>query len=408
MSFPKTLRSDFPIFEKKCWNNELCYLDNAATTHKPNAVIEAVSEFYRFQNASVHRGIYSQAESATAQFEAVRTIVSSFIGSDSNEIVFTSGATEGINFVADAWGFHNIKAGDHIVVSEAEHHANLLPWLRLAERKNAKIIFIPINKDTDQLDFDESIITCRTKLVAVTHCSNVLGNVWKHGDLDLLVKKARAVGAKILLDGAQSVAHQKIDVKTLDIDFFVFSAHKIMGPTGLGFLFIKSNVQDDVQPYQVGGVMVHSALPGSLKWRTGPQKFEAGTQPVAQVIGFGAAINYINEKINFCKLSSHENSLCEKIISFLKSVPGVKVLGPKSDSKHIVSFAVAVVHAHDLADFLGECGVAVRAGHHCAQLLHNCLGVEATVRASVFCYNTAQDIDCFINAFNKARSIFGL
>ncbi|MFC1854647.1 aminotransferase class V-fold PLP-dependent enzyme, partial [Candidatus Dependentiae bacterium] len=347
------------------------------------------------------------AELVTESFEGVRAKVAEFVGAGQDEIIFTSGSTEGINFVADAWGRQNIGVDDEIIVTEAEHHANLLPWLRLSERVGAKIVYIPINSDSFKLDFDQTLLNERTKLVAVTHSSNVLGNIWNPGDFSRLIGLAKDCGAKVLVDAAQSVPHQKVDVRSLGADFLVFSGHKIMGPTGIGVLYINSDLFGQVEPYKVGGAMVHSALPGKLRWKDAPHKFEAGTPPIAQVVGLGAAIDYMNEKIDFRALREHENELCSDIVDFLSSYPSVSLFGSE-DERHLVTFAVKGLHAHDLAASCGENDVMIRAGHHCAQLLHEKLDVVATARISVFCYNTKRDVDQFKEAFEKACKVFGV
>jgi cysteine desulfurase / selenocysteine lyase len=408
----KFLRNKFPFFSSQNSDGlNMAYLDSAATAQKPEEVINFITDFYSNKNASVHRGIYELAENVSNEFESVRGKVAKFINTKfSEEIIFNSGTTAGINFIADAWGRNEIGPGDNILITQAEHHSNLLPWQRLAKRTGATLSFIPINNKTFLLDFDESLITKNTKLVAITHSSNVLDYVWKEGDLERLIKKAHSVGAKVLLDGAQSVAHQKVDLQKLDVDFFVFSSHKIAGPTGAGVLFIKKELHNQVEPYQVGGGMVQSvSISGDSVWLKAPNKFEAGTPPIAQVIGLGKAIDFFESNINFDDLKNHEAKLCSELIDFLSNQDGVKILGNKetlSEKGHVVSCELSDVHAHDMAAKLGESGVAVRAGNHCAQPLHDALGVGASLRISFFCYNTMDDVIKFKDAFLQAKKFF--
>lgn len=403
----KTIKSYFPIFAN---NSSLVYLDNAATTQKPQSVIDAVSHFYAHDNANVHRGIYESGESATSLYEQVREKIAKFINAtdlsatdpsatDPSEIIFTSGTTEGINFVADTWGRAHLKSGDEIVLTQAEHHSNLLPWQRLAKRTGAVLRFIEIDTETYLPINPESVITEKTKFVAVAHVSNVLGHIWQEGQLESLIKKAHSVGAKVLVDAAQSAPHQKIDVQELGADFLVFSGHKMCASTGIGILYIKKELHDEVEPYQLGGSMVHSATFYDATSKEAPQKFEAGTPAIAQVIGFGAAIDFLNEHIDFELLAKHEQELCKQMYDGLQDISGVKVLGNRelmTIHGHLASFAVQGLHAHDIAALLANKDIAVRAGHHCAQPLAQVLGIESSVRASLYFYNTQEDIETFL------------
>lgn len=408
------LRCDFPILNRVVDSNPLIYLDNAATSQKPEFVIDAISEFYKKHNANILRGVYPLAEQATTMYEDARLKVAKFINAaDSSEIVFTGGTTEGINFIADSWAERNLKEGDEILLTEVEHHANFLPWALLAEKKGVKLKFIKIDPTiivgpkTFELEFDQNLITEKTKLVAVTNSSNVLGDVWPKGKLEEVVKKAHNVGAKVLIDAAQSVAHQKVDVQKLKADFLVFSSHKMFGPTGIGVLYIKKDVQDDVEPYRVGGSMVYSAVCKPPTWAEAPAKFEAGTPPIAQAVGLCAAIDYLNENINFDELKKYESSLCAKLIDGLQKIDGINILGNIETLKqcsHLVSFFVDDVHVHDIASMIGDKNICVRAGHHCAQPLFAKLNVQASLRVSFCFYNTEKEIDIFLNALQEAIS----
>jgi len=406
------IKSKFPIFENHEKKGEkLIYLDNAATTQKPKQVIDSISDFYSNFNATVHRGIYELSEKATELYESTRDKVKDFINaSDRNEIVFTSGATEGINFVAESWVLQHLKSGDEIVLTQAEHHANLVPWQRVAERIGAKIKFIEL--DTENFEFKEpgdNFFNENTKLVSLVHVSNVLGNIWKDGQLESIIKRSHDVGAKVLIDAAQSVPHYKVDVRKLDIDFLVFSGHKMFGPTGVGVLYVKKDLHNEVEPYKVGGSMVYSVTFDKTTWQQAPNKFEAGTPAIAQVVGLGATIDFINENINFDDLRNHEEKLCVQMFESLKSIDGIKILGNKSSLMccgHLITFTIDGVHAHDVASMLGTKGVCVRAGHHCAQPLLNLFNVESTVRASLYAYNTEEDIETFIRELNEVVEEF--
>jgi cysteine desulfurase/selenocysteine lyase len=398
----KQLRKDFPILSQSIDGNRLIYCDNAATTHKPQSVIDAVVECYTRYNSNIYRGIHTFAEKATQRYEDAREKVAHFINAHPQEIIFTSGTTDGINFVAQAWAKRHIGVGDNIVITELEHHANLLPWQRVAQETGATLRFIPVLPDgTLDVSHLDTIITESTKLVSVVHVSNAVGT---HNDIGLIIKKARVVGARVLIDAAQSIAHQKIDVKKLDGDFLVFSGHKIMAPTGVGVLFIKKELHNDVEPYRVGGGMVQNAIMYDATWLNAPHKFEAGTPPIAQVIGLGAAIDYIKNNINFDDLCTYEASLCSQLIDGLSLIDRVKILGPIEELKkrgHLVSFLVEPYHSHDVAAFLNLRGIAVRAGHHCAQPFAAKLGYDASVRVSFFFYNTPEEVDFIIKAIQE-------
>jgi len=383
------IRSDFPIFTH---HKDLIYLDSAATTHKPAQVIDAVRNFYEKEYAPVYRSIYKSAERATILYEEARTTVAQFIGSNSHEIAFTKGATEGVNLVAAA--LENYFApGDELVLTELEHHSNMVPWQQLAIKKNLIIKYIPINSlgilDLSTLD---TIITPKTKLVAVTHCSNVTGIFT---DINPIIKRARQVNALLLLDAAQSVPHIKIDVKELDTDFLVFSGHKMLASTGIGVLYAHTRIHELLNPYQTGGSMVYDVDYTHVSWRSFPYKFEAGTPNAASAIGLAAAIRYMQDSFSFADLQKHEEELCRALLFGLQKVPGLTLLGDGS-ARHLVSFTLETWHAHDIAAYFDMHGIAVRAGHHCAQPLHKKLGLSGSVRISFYVYNTLQEVEKII------------
>ncbi len=383
------LRSDFPYFKL---HKDGIYLDNAATTHKPQQVIDAVSDFYAYNYAPVYRSIYKGAEAATQLYEDARTTVADFIQAEHNEIAFTKGATESINLVAAALeDFFSV--GDEIVLSELEHHANLVPWQELARKKNLTIRYIPVDKDAililDQLD---TLITPKTKLVAVSHCSNVTGI---YTDIGTIIKRARQVDALVLLDAAQSVAHRKIDVKILDVDFLVFSGHKLFAPTGIGILYAHKRTHKLLGPYQTGGAMVYSVSYAHSSWRPFPYLFEAGTPPISGALGLAAALNYIQRNIDFKLLEKHEKSLGALVLKEFASLQKIKIIGNPlliAKSGHCISFNREDWHPHDLAAYFDTHHIAVRAGQHCAQPLHNKLGLLGSVRISFSFYTQEADI----------------
>jgi cysteine desulfurase/selenocysteine lyase len=398
----KQLRKDFPILSQQVEGYPFIYVDNAATTHKPQSVIDAVVGFYTTSNASVYRGIHTFAEKTTQLYEDARGKVARFIGALPEEIIFTSGATEGINCVVDTWGQQCISAGDEIVLTELEHHANLLPWQRLAQKKGAVLKFIPVTADgTLDFSFLDTIITHKTKMVAFVHVSNTVGT---HNDSATIIAAAKKVGARVLIDAAQSVGHQKIDVAALGCDFLVFSGHKMLAPTGVGVLFMKKELHNAIEPHRVGGGMVENVTLQAATWAAAPHKFEAGTPPIAQVIGLGVAVDYLKAHIDFDELRIHEARLCARLIEGLSGMSSVRILGPIEELKkngHLVGFLVDGLHSHDVAAFLSSRGIAVRAGHHCAQPFARALGYDASVRVSFYFYNTAEEVDCIIEALRE-------
>jgi len=448
----KKIRGDFPIFSKIeqlgknlaqrqsiAQEQKFVYLDSAATTHKPQVVIDSLVDFYTLHNANVHRGLYDSGEQATALYEGAREKVAKFINAQkTSEIIFTSGTTESINFVAQTWAANNLEPGDEILLTQAEHHSNLLPWQRVAKQTGAVLKFIKINPKTFKVEDSrvenasvqcapgfchpeldsgsiqiispEHLVTKKTKLVAVTYVSNILGDIWNVGQLENLIKTAKAHGAKILIDAAQAVAHRKIDAQALNIDFMAFSGHKMFAPTGIGVLYIKSDLHDQIEPYKVGGGMVNSVSFDSASWAKAPHKFEAGTPAIAQAIGLGAAVDYISQNLDFDQMINHEADLSKQLLSELLKIKNIKLAGNISDmEKHgqLICFAVDGVHAHDIAGYIGGRGVSVRAGHHCVQPLVKSLGFESLVRVSFGVYNTAQDVNVFITELKEALKFFG-
>jgi len=407
------IRKDFPIFTRTIRDGKrLVYLDSGATSQKPNAVIDAESNFYRFHNAAVHRGAHQLAEEATDAYENARAIVAQFLKASIDEVVFTKSATESLNLIAYAIG--NAPKGnrffldskDKIVVSEMEHHANLIPWQQLAARTGAQLGWFEVNA-AGRLDLTniEKVITENTKVVALTHQSNVLGTI---NPLAEIIKRAHAVGAVVVLDACQSAPHMPIDVKQLDIDFLVFSGHKAVGPTGVGVFWGKSELLAQLPPFLTGGSMIESVTMTSATWASAPRKFEAGVPNMAQAVGLGAALTYL-ESIGMQKIFDHEKTLTASLLSKLTEIESLRVIGPKEmvDRGGAVSFIVEGIHPHDLGQYLDSRGIAVRTGHHCAWPLTRKLGVAATTRASLYLYNTEEDLDELVSGVRGAISYFG-
>lgn len=392
------IRAQFPFFQH---NPNLIYLDTAASAQKPQQVLDAMQEFYLHDYANVHRAIYQLAERATMQFDEARGKVAKFLNAKKNEIVFTRGTTDGINFVASAWAANNLKKGDVIVISALEHHSNLLPWQVVCNKTGAELRVIKL-LPTGMLDMAhaEQCIDKHVKLVAIAHTSNVLGTAI---DVTAIAKMAHAVGAKILVDAAQSVVHQLINVKDLDCDFLAFSGHKMYGPSGIGVLFIKEEVHDQVEPYQYGGGMVFNADYHHATWRPAPEKFEAGTPSMTEAIGLGAAIDFLNQ-LDRGAIEKHESALCRQAIEGLQKLPKIKIIGPVEElKKHgsLVTFMVDGMHAHDVAAYLDQYNICVRAGHNCAQPLAKQLGLDAAVRASFGMYNTVEEVSLLLDKLSR-------
>ena len=414
MSFdPVAIRRDFPIFERKIRDGKrLVYLDSGATSQKPQVVIDAELDFYRLHNAAAHRGAHQLAEESTDIYEGSREAVARFIGAEVDEVVFTKGATESLNLVAYAMGnaplgnrFH-LEKGDVIVVTEMEHHANLIPWQQLAARTGATLKWFEVTPE-GRLDLSSmgSIIDEHVKVVALTHQSNVLGTIVP---LTEIVNRAHSVGAVVVLDACQSVPHMKVDVKALDIDFLAFSGHKILGPTGVGIFWGKSELLAELPPFLTGGSMIENVTMESATWAPAPRKFEAGVPNMAQAAGLGTAIKYI-ESIGINEIHRHEISLTGYLLEKLIEVPRLKVIGPLDtvDRGAAVSFTFGDIHPHDLGQYLDSQGIAVRTGHHCAWPLNRKMGVQSTTRASLYLYNTFEDCDELVTGIYGAAKYFG-
>ena len=387
----------FPFFSCASIKPTYIYVDNAATTHKPQSVIDSMVNFYTQHNANIHRGLYDLGEGATVLYEQARQKVAQFIQAKKpEEIIFTSGTTHGINFVAQTWGKQHIKKDDVILLTQAEHHANLLPWQQLAHETGAVLDFITVNPVTHSLVYPMDKLSKRVKLVAITHESNVIGDIWNSDAyLANFIDQAHKYGARVLLDSAQRVAHQSINVQKLNPDFLVFSGHKMYGPTGIGVLYIKEELHKHIPPYQTGGGMVHSVSYHDATWAAAPHKFEAGTPPIASAIGLGAAIDFLQPYLDSYDFTLLLESLTRLLITKLRQNKSITILGQvayQTQNEHLVSFAVKNVHAHDLASYLGTQGIAVRAGHLCAQPLLTTLGFESVIRVSFGIYNTRIEI----------------
>ena len=401
------IREDFPILSRTVHDRRLVYLDNAATTQKPRVLIDALSTYYERTNANVHRGIHTLAEEATAAYEAMRARVARFIGApDPLGIVFTRNATEAINLVAQAFVALKVKPGDEIVLTTMEHHSNLVPWIILAKRTGAVLKHVPITDDgrLDLRAFAE-LITPRTRIVSFAHASNVLGTI---NPVREIVGMAHAVGVPVLLDGAQSVPHMPVDVASLGVDFLAFSAHKMLGPTGVGVLWGRPELLEEAEPVLGGGEMIREVYLDRATWNDLPWKFEAGTPNIGDVIAFGAALDYL-EAIGMDAVRAHEIELNRYALEKLRADPHLRIHGPMEADERtgVISFHDETVHPHDIATILDLYGVAVRAGHHCAQPLMRRLGVQATARASFYIYNDAADIDALAAALSEARVYFG-
>ena len=407
------IRRDFPIFLRTIRDGkELIYLDSGATSQKPQSVIDAEVDFYRFHNAAAHRGAHQLAEEATELFEDSRQVVASFLGATANEIVFTKSATESLNLLA--YAFSNAEPASRfaigpehsIVVSEMEHHANLIPWQQLAKRSGAELTWFGVTPDgrLDQSNID-SLITKKTKIVAITQQSNVLGTI---NDLSAIISKAHAVGAIVIVDACQSIPHLPVDVKELGADFLTFSGHKALGPTGVGVLWGRYDLLNDLPPFLFGGSMIENVTMTDATWAEAPRKFEAGVPNMAQVIGLAAGLKYL-QTIGLKAIHDHEKDLTSYLLSELGKIEGLVVVGPKDPDLRggTVSFTVNGIHPHDLGQYLDSLGIAVRTGHHCAWPLTRALGVPATTRASLYLYNDRADLDALVNGIKDAKKYFG-
>lgn len=398
-----SVRNEFPALNQKVHGKTLRYLDSAATTLKPKAVVDRISHFYSYETSNVHRGAHYLGDVATQAFEAARQKVAEFLHAKQiEEIVFVRGTTEGVNLVAHSWGLTNLKAGDEILITEMEHHGNIVPWQMVAEKVGAKVLAAKIldNGELDLEDFKKKL-SAKTKMVAFTACSNVLGT---NNDMALLTRLAHEVGAKVLIDGAQIVSQSSVDVQKIDCDFFVFSAHKLFGPFGFGVLYGKKEILDQMPPYQGGGSMIAKVTVDKTTFNEVPFRFEAGTPHVEGAIGLHAAIDFM-EKIGFEKIHAYEMELLKEATAKLEMIPDLKIFGTASNKGPIISFNLKGTHHSDVGQILDQEGVAVRAGHHCTQPLMARLGIPGTVRASFSVYNNREDIDALVKAVAKAREM---
>jgi cysteine desulfurase/selenocysteine lyase len=400
------LRADFPILDQKVHGHPLIYFDNAASSQKPHVVIDTVSRYYERDNANVHRGIHELSNRATAAFEASRLRLQKFINAKTdNEIIFTRGTTEGINLVAQSWGTQNLKAGDKILLTEMEHHSNIVPWQWLAERTGAKLVYIPVTGDEGLLDLSQldTLLTKEVKLFAFTHISNTLGTVNPAAEL---CERARKLGVTTLVDAAQSAGHRPLDVQELGCDFLVFSGHKICGPTGIGVLWGREEILNAMPPYQGGGEMILNVDYFKTTYKLAPHRFEAGTPDISGVIGLHAALDYL-DAIGRENIFKHDQELAGYAYEELARLSGIRLFGPKSGRAGVVSFLLNDVHAHDVVTVADQRGVALRGGHHCNQPLMKKLGVPSTARASFYFYNTKAEVDRFIEVVKEIQKFFG-
>jgi len=399
------VRKDFPILSTTVRGKRLAYLDTAASAQRPLSVIEVVNNYERTSHANVHRGVYQLSQKATDAFEGAREIVRKFInGASQREVIFTRGATESINLVAQSWGSSQLKPGDEILITWMEHHANIVPWQMLCEKTGAILKVAPIDKH-GELDFEifKSLLCSRTRLVAFTQISNALGTVLP---IRAIIAASKSVGALTLVDGCQAVAHQTVDVQSLDCDFYVFSSHKLYGPTGVGVLWAREDVLRTMPPWQGGGDMILTVSFKKTTYNELPYRFEAGTPNISGVIGLGAAIKYL-ENLGIERVHHHEQALLERATNLLRSFPGLKIIGEAVEKSGILSFTLEGIHPHDLGTILDMEGVAIRSGHHCAMPVMEFFGIPATVRASFGCYNNEADINQLFEALEHARKVFG-
>ena len=406
----ESLRNDFPVLKRKVRDGKkLVYLDNAATTQKPIQVIDAISDYYKNNNSNIHRAVHALAEESTEAFEQTRDKVAEFLNiKNSQEIIFVKGTTEAINLVANAWGRDNVKEGDIIVTTEYEHHSNIVPWQLLTQDKKAQLKYIDIDDNGELMidQLDEYLSTGKVKLVEFSHVSNVLGTITPAKEI---ISKCKNAGVKTLIDGAQAVPHMKVDLTELDCDFYAFSAHKMLGPTGVGVLWAKKEILEKMTPYQSGGDMIREVHKYETTWNDLPYKFEAGTPNIADVIGFKTAIEYL-QKIGMENIRNHELELTKYALEQMEKVPGITLYGTKEPKKRggVVSFNFNDVHPHDVGTIIDKDGVAIRSGHHCAQVLMEKLNVAATNRASFYIYTTKEEIDALIAALQNVAKVFKL
>jgi len=406
----ENIRKDFPILTRTVRDNKpLVYLDNASTTQKPNQVIDAITDYYQNHNANIHRAVYALAEESTEAYENARDKIANFVNiKNRQELIFVRGTTEAINLVAYAWGRPHINEGDIIVTTEYEHHSNIVPWQLLTQEKHAKLEYIGMDDNGELIldDLDKYLATGKVKLVTFSLMSNVLGTIT---DAKKIIEKCKAAGVLTLVDGAQAVPHMKVDLDTLGCDFFAFSGHKMLAPTGVGILWVRKPVLQTMNPFHGGGDMIREVHKYETTWNDLPYKFEAGTPNIADVIGFGAAIDYLT-KIGMDNVRQHEIELTKYAMEKFAKIPGLQIYGTKDIAKRggVISFNFADVHPHDVADIIDKEGISLRSGHHCAQVLMERLNVAATSRASFYIYNTKEDVDALIDSLNIVAKVFKL
>ena len=398
------IRRDFPILSEQVNGRPVVFLDSAASSQKPTQVLDAMSSVYRHQYANVHRGVYQFSEAATAQYDEARVKIAKFIGAPAPEnIIFTRNATESLNLLAYSYGRHFLKAGDEVLITELEHHANFVPWFYLAQEKGIVVKCIPLTPN-GQLDLSklDGLLNERTKLLSFAHVSNVLGTIT---DPTPLIQRAHAIGAKVIIDGSQAVPHMPVNVAALDCDFYAFSGHKMLGPTGIGVLYGKPELLDAMPPFMTGGDMISYVGFDTIRWNEVPLKFEAGTPAFVEAIGLGAAVDYLSQ-LGMEAVRAHEHEITNYALERVAEIPGVTIYGPTDASVRggVVTFNVDKIHPHDLATLLDQEGVAIRAGHHCAQPLHQRLGLPATARASFYVYSQLHEVDALLEAIYKAKA----
>jgi len=398
------VRADFPILHQEVHGHPLVYLDNGATTQKPRAVLEAVDRYYERDNANVHRGVHALSERATDAYEGARVRVARYLNApDTSEVVFTRGTTEGINLVAQAWGRPRLRPGDEITVSTMEHHSNIIPWQLLCRQTGARLRVIPVDAHGElDLDAYRDMLGPATRMVAIVHVSNALGTV---NPVAEMAREAHDAGALVLLDGAQAVPHFPVDLQALGCDFYTFSGHKVYGPTGIGALWARRALLDEMEPYQGGGEMIRTVRFDNSTWAEVPHKFEAGTPNIAGAVGLAAALDYV-EALDRSGVAAHEDDLLEYATGRLTELPGLRILGTARHKACIVTFVVDDIHAHDIGTIVDSQGVAIRVGHHCTMPLHEHYGIAASARASFGLYNTREEVDALVAALDKTRKMF--
>ena len=406
----ETIRKDFPVLNRRVRDDKkLVYLDNAATTQKPNQVIDAITDYYQNHNSNIHRAVHALAEESTEAFEVTRDKIAKFLNiQNREEIVFVKGTTEAINLISYAWGRDNVQKGDIVVTTEYEHHSNIVPWQLLTQETGAELKYINIDDKGELMleQLDEYLATGKVKLVAISHVSNVLGTIT---DIQKVITKCKNANAKILVDGAQAVPHMKVDIANLGCDFYAFSAHKMLGPTGVGILWARKEILENMKPFHGGGDMIREVHKYETTWNDLPYKFEAGTPNVADVICFAAAIDYLT-KIGMDNVRNHEIDLTKYALEKMSKVKGLTIYGPKDPQKAsgVISFNFNDVHPHDVATIIDKNGVAIRSGHHCAQVLMEKLNVAATNRASFYIYTTKEEVDTLIDSLEQVAEVFKL